>query len=72
MKLITETIEGIPLYLIPRIIADKLREKGEAVFRIIVLRKFRHNYTIQVETFDEPAGPVPSAGIPHKDGEQHG
>ena len=30
----TEKIEGIPLYLIPKAIADQIKKKGEAVFQI--------------------------------------
>ncbi|MFA5413917.1 MAG: hypothetical protein WC295_00370 [Methanoregula sp.] len=51
----TEKIEGIPLYLIPKAIADLIKKKGEAVFQIIVERKFHHRYTVKVETFDEHA-----------------
>ena len=32
----TEKIEGIPLYLIPKAIADQIKKKGEAVFQILV------------------------------------
>ena len=49
----TEKIEGIPLYLIPKAIADLIKKKGESVFHIFVERKFHHRYTVKVETFDE-------------------
>lgn len=70
-KVATEKIEGIPLYLIPKIIADEIRKKGEAVLRILVERKFRHNYTILIESLDEPASPAPQADAVHNDGEVH-
>jgi len=50
-----EHIEGIPLYLIPKAIADQIKKKGESVFQIRVIRKFHHRYTVTVETFDEHA-----------------
>lgn len=65
----TEKIEGIPLYLIPKAIADQLRKKGEAVFRILVIRRYHHRYTVQVETFDEHSAQVNDAGLPCEEGE---
>ena len=50
-----EKIEGIPLYLIPKAIADLIKKKGKSVFQIIVERKFHHRYTVKVESFDEHA-----------------
>ena len=50
-----ERIEGVPLYLIPKVIADHIREKRETVFRISVGRVREHRYRIVVETFDEHA-----------------
>ena len=66
----TETIEGIPLFLIPRIIADQIRKQGETILRILVSKKFRHNYTIEIEILDEPAAPVPPDPLSHNDGEK--
>lgn len=51
----TEKIDGIPLYLIPRAIADQIKQKGNAVFQILVTRKFQHRYTVKVETAEEVA-----------------
>ena len=51
----TEMIEGIPLYLIPKAIADQIKNKRHAVFQIQVTRKFHHRYTVTVETFEEHA-----------------
>ena len=62
----TEKIEGIPLYLIPKAIADQIKKKGEAVFQIIVERKFHHRYTVKVETFDEHAQRVNQENLPPK------
>lgn len=48
-----ERIEGVPLYLVPKVIADHIREKRESVFQITVGRVREHRYRIVVETFDE-------------------
>jgi hypothetical protein len=48
-----EQIEGIPLFLIPKIIAEQIRKKRESVFLITVTRNFMHRYTVIVETRDE-------------------
>jgi protein-L-isoaspartate O-methyltransferase len=68
----TEKIEGIPLYLIPKAIADQIRNKGEAVFQIQVERKFHHRYTVKVETFDEHAKRVKQEEPAPKEGDGHG
>jgi len=48
-----EQIEGIPLFLIPKIISEQIRKKQKSVFLITVERKFMHQYTVIVETRDE-------------------
>jgi len=48
-----EQIDGIPLFLIPKTIAEEIRKKRESVFLITVKRKFMHRYTVIVETRDE-------------------
>jgi len=68
----TEKIEGIPLYLIPKAIADQIKKKGEAVFQILVERKFHHRYTVKVETFDEHAERVKQEDPAPKEGDGHG
>ena len=68
----TEKVEGIPLYLIPKAIADQIKKKGEAVFQIIVERKFHHRYTVKVETFDEHAQRVNQEEPAPKEGDGHG
>ena len=61
----TEKIEGIPLYLIPKAIADQIKKKGEAVFQIMVERKFHHRYTVnsrdlrRARRAGKPGGPCP-------------
>ena len=50
-----ENIDGIPLYLIPKTIADQIRKKGDAIFQIRIVRTFRHHYIVIVETLDEHA-----------------
>jgi len=69
---ITEKIEGIPLFLIPKIIADQLRKKGDAVFRIIVMRKFHHRYTVLIETVDEETVQAQLPGAQKEDGDANG
>ena len=68
----TEKIEGIPLYLIPKAIADQIKEKGESVFHIFVERKFHHRYTVKVETFDEHAKRVKQEEPAPEEGDGHG
>jgi len=48
-----EQIDGIPLFLIPKTIAEQIRKKQKSVFLITVERKFMHQYTVIVETRDE-------------------
>jgi hypothetical protein len=66
-----EKIDGIPLYLIPKTIAEQIKKKGDAVFQILVVRKFHHRYTVNVETFDEHAARVTQAGLPREEGDGH-
>ena len=49
----TETVEGIPLYLIPRVIAEQIRKRRETVYSIRVERRFNHRYTIVVVAREE-------------------
>jgi hypothetical protein len=74
-----ERIEGVPLYLVPKVIADHIREKRESVFQITASRVREHRYRILVETFDEhsqkaneavPAQPIQQAQQPKED--KHG
>jgi len=55
---VSEHIEGIPLYLIPKTIAEQIKLKGYGVFQIHVEKRFHHRYTVKVETFDEHAARV--------------
>jgi|GEM_PF-5978824 hypothetical protein len=48
---VEKRIEGVPLYLVPKVIADHIREMREQVFRISVCRGKEHRYQIVVETF---------------------
>lgn len=67
-----ERIEGIPLYLIPNAIADQIRKKGNAVFQILVERKFHHRYTVKVETLIEHTQRVNEESTARKEGDGHG
>ncbi len=40
----------IPLYLVPRAITRMIRERGEKVYRISVVRARFHHYNISVRT----------------------
>ena len=71
-EILTEKIDGIPLYLIPTTIAGQIRKKRESVFQIKVERKFFHNYTVIVETRDEYALRVNKEALAHTEGEGHG
>ena len=46
------TVPEVPLYLIPRVVADQINEKREAVFQITVTRSHWHYYTVVVSTSD--------------------
>lgn len=67
----SEKIEGVPLYLIPRAIADLIKKKGEAVFQIMVERKLHHRYTVKVETFEEHAERVKQEESAPEEGDGH-
>ena len=68
----TEKIDGIPLYLIPKAIADQIKKKGDAVFQILVTKKFKHRYTVKVETSDEYAQRTQEEEVPRLEGDGHG
>ena len=53
MKGETEITEGIPLYLIPRVIAEQIKKRRKTVYSIRVERRFNHRYTIIVVAREE-------------------
>ena len=69
---VSEKIEGIPLFLIPKIVADQIRKKGDAVFQILVERKFHHRYTVIVETLIEHTQRVNKEDPVRPEGDGHG
>ena len=69
---ITEEIEGIPLYLIPKTIADLITRKRDAVFQITIARKFHHRYTVVIETRNEQARQLHQKGPVLSEGEGNG
>ncbi len=71
-EILTEKIDGIPLYLIPTTIAGQIRKKRESVFQIKVERKFFHSYTITVETRDEYAQRINQEALAYTEGKGHG
>ncbi len=58
------TIREIPLYLIPRVVADQINEKRESVFQITVTRSNLHYYTIVVTTSEVRKAPAAIAAEP--------
>lgn len=52
------TIREIPLYLIPRVVAEQIKEKRESVFQITVTRSNLHYYTVVVTTSEIRQAPV--------------
>jgi len=68
----TEKVEGIPLYLIPKAIADQIKKKGHSVFQILVTKKFKHRYTVKIETSDEYAKRMQEEDPAREEGDGHG
>ena len=71
-EVVSEKIEGIPLFLIPKIVADQIRKRGDAVFQILVERKFHHRYTVIVETLIEHTQRVNQEDPVRPEGDGHG
>jgi hypothetical protein len=69
---VSEKIEGIPLFLIPKIVADQIRKRGDTVFQILVERKFHHRYTVIVETLTEHTQRVNQEDPVRPEGDGHG
>jgi hypothetical protein len=46
-------VASVPLFLIPIVIQDQIKKKGEAVFFILVERRLHHQYRVRVETLPE-------------------
>lgn len=67
-----EKIEDIPLYLIPKAIADQIKKKGHSVFQILVTKKFKHRYTVKIETSDEYAKRMQEEDPAREEGDGHG
>jgi hypothetical protein len=49
-EITVEQIEGIPLYLVPRTIADQIKKKRETITFFEVRERARHYFTITVKT----------------------
>lgn len=49
-KSLSVTASEVPLYLLPRAIAELIRRKGNAVYRISVKRTHWHHYNVSVRT----------------------
>jgi hypothetical protein len=52
----------VPLYLVPRVIARMIRERGEKVYRISAKRTHYHHYNISVRTRTVPRELMPAPG----------
>ena len=46
-------VPTVPLFLIPKVIQEQIKKKGESVFSIFVERRLHHQYRFRVETFFE-------------------
>jgi hypothetical protein len=46
-------VPSVPLFLIPKVIQEQIKKKGESVFSILVQRRLHHQYRVRVETFFE-------------------
>jgi hypothetical protein len=47
---LSATLPEIPLHLIPRAVAQLIREKGDAVYRISIKRTHWHHFNVSVRT----------------------
>ena len=50
VKCRSRTEKEVPLYLLPKAIARRIREWGEVVYRISVVRTRWHHYNVTVRT----------------------
>ena len=55
--------KGIPLYLVPQVVARQIRQRGTMVFRISVRRTHLHYYNITVRTKSLPLELMPGCGL---------
>jgi hypothetical protein len=62
----------VPLYLIPKAIADLIRKNGEGIFRIVATRQGYHYYQITIEKIGEQPKPVPDEKTEIKNGDGNG
>lgn len=46
-------VPSVPLFLIPKVIQEQIKKRGESVFAIFVERRLHHQYRVRVETFFE-------------------
>jgi hypothetical protein len=69
---VTEKIEGIPLYQLPKTIKELITRKRDAVFQIIIERKFHGGYTVIIETRNEHARQEHRKGRVRPEGDGHG
>ena len=68
----TETIKGVPLCLVPKIIADQFVRKRDTVFQIAIDREFYRCFTVIVKTRDDRIPKVRRKGPGRPDGNRHG
>ena len=68
---ITETINGVPLYLVPKTISDLILRKRDAVTLITIDRGFNGCFTVITKTRDDTIPKVRRKGRVHPEGNHH-
>jgi len=59
----SRTESEIPLYLLPQAVARKVKEWGDAVYRISVKRTHWHHYNVTVRTKPVPRELAPAGRV---------
>lgn len=55
---------GIPLYILPRVIARQIKKTGDRIYRISVKRTEHHHYSVSVRTKTLPRELMPGCWMP--------
>jgi hypothetical protein len=68
---ITETINCVPLYLVPKTISDLILKKRDAVTLITIDRGFNGCFTVIIKTRDDTIPKVRRKGPMRPEGDHH-